>query len=119
MKLLEPSYFSNPDFKTGEKEIKYYEFDCLQCENTLSIDLSKQTLYLNGRFNISEGEEEHLNEHFGIGHSGKSHEGGDPVFSKVSCNCGTEYYTYCGVNEFANSAYTVQVQSIVDTRFFD
>jgi hypothetical protein len=46
-----------------------------------------------------------------IGILNKSHVAGNPVFDRISCPaCAQEFATYCGVGEFHQSAYFVQVQ---------
>jgi len=120
MKLLEeikePSYQSEPDFISGRTdEIKTYDFDCSSCGVVLKIDFQRQIKYnWNGESDkISKVEATKLKTHYGIGLSEKAHDGGFPVFDKVTCNgCGHQYVTYCGVREYSNSAFTISVLGI-------
>lgn len=120
MKLLEeikkPSYQSEPDFITGSMDGgKTYDFDCSRCGVVLKIDFKRQIKYsLNGKSDrISDAEMTQLKRHYGIGLSEKAHDGGFPVFDKVTCKeCGQQYITYSGVREYSNSAYIFSVLGI-------
>jgi hypothetical protein len=114
--IKHPSYQSEPDFVTGKTDnIKSYAFDCTDCGCQVKIDFQRQIIHSwDGKTElISQAEETKLKKLYGIGLSQKSHDGGFPVFDKVTCkNCGGEYVTYCGVREFRNSAFLIHVQGI-------
>jgi hypothetical protein len=111
-----PSYQSEPSFVTGKTEnIKSFGFECATCGGQVKIDFQRQINYSwDGKTDlISEVEETELKKLYGIGLTEKSHDGGFPVFDKVTCkNCGEQYVTYCGVREVSNSAFVIHVQGI-------
>jgi len=115
--ILKPSYIKNPNFVTGKKDkMEFYAFECLSCENQLKLNYKIQieASWTGKTENIDEQEYAGLKKHYNIGLSHKSKDGGFPVFDKIVCSkCLTEYYTYVGVDEFRNSAYSVQVQGIM------
>lgn len=114
--IKKPSLQSNPDYITGKTEgRKSYKFECTECGNKLKISFQRQIkFHWIGKTNsISETEHSELIDYYGIGLSKKSHDGGFPVFDKISCkNCKQEYFTYSGVREFNNSAYIIYIQGI-------
>ena len=109
IELKRPTTLSNPDFVTGKKSLPY-KFMCNSCKTSMTIDFERQinNSWVGRSEKLSEKELKELNSFFGIGLAGKSHDGGLPVFDKISCKkCGTEYVIYCGVNETSNSVYAV------------
>ncbi|WP_276497299.1 hypothetical protein [Pontibacter litorisediminis] len=115
--IVGPSYSSRPNYSTGRAgNYDFFTFKCLSCGSSIQIDLLKQIEYSwKGKTDrISEDEQSELKQHYSIGITQKSHDGGLPVFDKVLCSkCSASYFTYCGVSEFSNSAYNVFVQGIV------
>lgn len=114
--IKKPSYQSEPDFVTGKTDkIKTYGFKCTDCGADVNIDFQRQIKYnWTGITDlISDSEKAILKKHYGIGLFEKAHDGGFPVFDKITCKkCGQEYVTYCGVREFSNSAFLIHVQGI-------
>lgn len=121
MKLVDeikrPKYDSVPEFSMVRKENPTsHKFKCQKCDWTLEIDFQRQINYSwTGKTErIHQAELEELKTFYSIGLSSKSHDGGLPIFDKINCSeCGTEYITYCGVNEYANSAFNVYVHGIL------
>ena len=115
--IKRPSYTSDPDFVTGDKKLKsFYEFSCSVCTSKVQIDFHKQISneWSGKSDSLSEKEYTTLKEFYNIGIVNKSHDGGFPVFDKVSCKkCGQDYLTYCGVREFYNSMFKLHLQGIV------
>ena len=114
IELKKPTTPSNPDYTTGQRH-QPYKFSCRICKSLMTIDFDRQinNSWTGGTEKVEEKELKELKLFYGIGLSGKSHDGGLPVFDKVSCEkCRAEYVTYCGVIETSNSAYVVTVNGI-------
>ena len=115
--IKEPTSTNDPDFTMSrEQNPTSYKFDCGTCNNQVEIDFQRQisNSWTGKSEGIDEGDFKSLKRFYNIGSTQKSHEGGQPVFDKIDCStCGTKYMTYCGVREFSNSAYYVQVQGIL------
>ena len=117
MQFESPSYNKKPVYVTGTNQPRHFKTNCPNCSRTIKLDLERQiTNSWAGRSKLLSDEQlATFKRLFGIGLSGKSHDGGYPVFDQLTCpNCRTVYFTYCGVDEFANSAYSVTIQSIFD-----
>jgi hypothetical protein len=115
IEIKRPTTSANPDFITGNPA-RPYKFNCQICNAPTQIDFDRQiNNSWNGRTEkITEEEVKELKSFYGIGLSGKSHDGGLPVFDKVFCEkCRTSYLTYCGVIETSNSAYSVTINGII------
>ena len=112
-----PSYASQPDYSTVNRgDSDFLNFSCKTCGKALKINFQEQIDYCwKGKTDrINEEEQQDLKKYYSIGLSKKSHDGGLPVFDKVICSkCSSTYLTYCGVNEFCNSAYKIFVQGIL------
>jgi hypothetical protein len=116
IEIKRPTTLRNPDFVTGEKETQPYKFNCAICKASIAIDFDRQinNSWTGRTERINEEEVKELRAFYGIGLSGKSHDGGLPIFDKVTCiTCGANYIIYCGVIETSNSAYTVTVNGII------
>jgi hypothetical protein len=115
--IKKPTSTSDPDFTMSRgQNPTSYEFDCGTCNNHLEINFQRQinNSWTGKSEEIDEEDFKSLRTFYKIGLTQKSHDGGQPVFDKVDCStCGTRYITYCGVREFSNSAYNVQVQGIL------
>ena len=117
MQIESPSHNKEPVYVTESDEVKHYKANCGNCSRSMKIDLKRQidNSWLGRSELISDRQLATFKQVFGIYISGKSHDGGLPVFDRITCEkCGTEYFTYCGVTEFANSAYSITIQSIFD-----
>jgi len=115
IEIKTPTAVQKPDFVTGKKS-QLYKFACNVCNSSIAIDFDSQinNSWAGRTENINEEETRELRSFYGIGPSGKSHDGGLPIFDRVSCKkCGTDYITYCGVVETSNSAYAVTVNGII------
>lgn len=115
IEIKKPTISSNPDFVTGIS-FQPYTINCDICNTLITIDFNRQiNNSWTGRTEKTNDEEvKELKTFYGIGLSGKSHDGGLPVFDKITCKkCGTSYITYCGVIERSNSAYSVTVNGII------
>ena len=114
--IKKPTHNSDPNFETGTLDSKKsYEFKCTECGSKVLVNYNRQTTFSwTGHSDlITQTEYSDLKNHYGIGISQKSHDGGFPVFDKVRCkNCGQQYVTYAGVREFANSAFKIHIQGI-------
>jgi hypothetical protein len=104
-----------PDYITSSFLNKFYEFDCVECQTKLELNLDNQIENSwNGKTeNINSEEENELKVFYRIGMFNKAVDGGLAVFDKMKCGkCEAEYVTYCGVQEFSNSQYNVYVHGI-------
>lgn len=115
--IKKPTSTTNPDFTMSRgQNPTSYKFDCVICNNPLEIDFQRQikNLWTGKPEEIDEADFKSLKTFYKIGSTQKSHDGGQSVFDEADCStCGTKYITYCGVREFSNSAYYVQVQGIL------
>ena len=106
----------DPDFVTGKKENKPFKFNCDVCNSAITIDFDRQinNSWTGRTEKMNEEDVKGLRSFYGIGLSGKSHDGGFPIFDRVTCiKCGANFLTYCGVVEGSNSAYAVTVNGII------
>lgn len=115
--IKKPTYVAKPDFQTGKGDSSMpYHFNCSSCGSPVEISMERQ-IANNWKGKTDEIKDDDLNqlkEYYSIGLSGKSHEGGFPVFDKISCsNCHKKYITYCRVLEHSHSVYSVQVQGVI------
>ncbi|NNT72140.1 hypothetical protein HKT18_07940 [Flavobacterium sp. IMCC34852] len=113
--LKKPNINKKPDFTTGSILNNCFKFNCIKCESELELNLENQikNLWLGKTENINVEEEIEAKTFYRIGQFRKATDGGLAVFDKIKCEkCKAEYVTYCGVNEFSNSAYNVIVQGI-------
>lgn len=115
--IKKPSVANDPEFSMSRKQNPTsFKFKCKECDSVLQIDFQRQ---INNSWTgkTERIDAEHLNglgKFYNIGLTQKSHEGGIAVFDKIDCSgCGTPYATYCGVTEYSNSAFNVQVQGIL------
>jgi hypothetical protein len=115
--LKAPTYESGPHFVTGIMDAEgLYAFRCSSCRKKMALPFAKQikNRWAGKSPNIPGDLLEDLKRFYMIGILNKSHEGGNPVFDRISCPiCAQEYATYCGVGEFHHSSYFVQVQGIL------
>jgi hypothetical protein len=115
--IKKPNYNSKPDYTmTREQNPTVYEFKCRVCDNVLELDFQRQinNSWTGKTDKVDQTEKFEMKSFYSIGLSAKSHDGGQPVFDKINCsNCGAEYMTYCGVNEYSNSAFNVYVHGIL------
>ena len=114
---VRPSYQRAPDFEGGEVTGQY-SFSCLQCGAALSVDghgFIDRACSGEGDFGAEEAAL--LSRHFDVSTTtGKSHDGGQPVFLRVPCAaCQTGYIVYAGVQETRNSYYAVWIHGIAQT----
>lgn len=113
---LVPSYSRKPDFRTSKSHASAYEFFCIQCRTSNTIEYDRIIKA------VSLWEEEwkaacvtDAKDHFRIGVVGKSQDGGWPSMVIVACEaCGAEHLIYAGVNEVSNSMYTVIIQGVTE-----
>lgn len=115
--LKAPTYESGPHYVTGIMDAEgLYAFRCSSCCKKMALPFVKQikNRWAGKSPNIPVDLLEDLKRFYMIGILNKSHEGGNPVFDRISCpTCAQEYATYCGVGEFHHSSYFVQVQGIL------
>lgn len=115
--IKKPICNSFPDFTmTQEQNPKGYNFNCRVCGNVLEIDFQRQisSMWAGKTDKVKRVESEELKIFYTIGLNAKSYDGGQPVFDKINCpDCGTVYMTYCGVNEYSNSAFNIYVHGIL------
>jgi hypothetical protein len=113
--LKKPTINKKPDFTTDNILNNCFKFNCIKCESELELNLDNQikNSWLGKTENINNEEEIEAKKFYRIGLFRKAIDGGLAVFDKIKCGkCKAEYLTYCGVNEFSNSAYNVFVQGI-------
>lgn len=116
IEIKKPTTPGNPDYVTGKKETGYFKFKCDHCDSPIRIHFDRQihSLWTGRTEKIDEKEMRELKSFYGIGLSGKSHDGGLPIFDRVTCEtCGANYITYSGVIEFSNSAFAVTINGII------
>ncbi len=113
--IVKPSYYkSNPDIITGGDTAECYIFNCLICNEKVKLAYKEPIFTSNEDRNITKEECAYLKEFYKIGHVGKSHDGGAPIFGKIYCEkCETSYFTYTGVSEPLNSCYHIYLQGIM------
>jgi hypothetical protein len=112
-----PAFGYDPDFTMSrEQNPKSFKFKCKTCGAVLEIVFQTQinNSWAGRTERISEEDLNAVKVFYNIGKGQKSHNGGLAVFDRITClNCTTPYITYCGVSEFSNSAFDVQVQGIL------
>jgi hypothetical protein len=116
IEIKKPTTPYDPDYVTGKKEIQYFKFNSDLCDASVTIQFDRQinSSWTGRTEKIDEKEVTELRSFYRIGLSGKSHDGGLPIFDRVNCEkCGANYITYCGVTEFSNSAFAVTVNGII------
>ncbi len=114
--VLSPNYFRQPDFDSLESVEKTFEFECLNCRNTIVIEY--QSLIGNGFSWDDEYDEKtsiEVKRFYDMNAVNKTPDGGQPIVSKCFCeNCQTQYLIYVGVNEYYNSLYKITLQGITE-----
>ena len=110
--LLQASDSRKPFYSGYDARGIYYSFNCLSCDS--SIETPIIFLY-NLKSNVPTKLIQFLKEHFGIGLSGKTRDGGWPAFQKVDCpNCAHQYIVLTGVKEPSNSFNIITIQGICE-----
>jgi hypothetical protein len=118
--IKKPTFASDPDFTMSRKQNPIsFKFKCKTCDSALEIVFQAQinNFWAGKTERITEEDLNVVKAFYSIGLTQKSHDGGRAVFDKVICSaCATPYMTYCGVSEFSNSAFNVQVHGILRLR---
>ena len=119
--ILKPGDESKPFYQTNDSE-NDYSFSCDECGELINLDSNRQIE------NNWKGKSDLLTDHdfnflkayYRIGLSKKSTDGGFPVFDKLTCSkCISKYISYCGVQEFSNSAYKITINGLFKTESAD
>jgi len=113
---ISPSYTRKARFKSGAPSNDNYIFDCLHCENPISVRY-QLLIRAAGQWETTIGEEfaTAAKDFYKIGVVGKSQDGGWPSMLQVSCDsCEARYLIYAGIDEYYNSLYRVTIQGITE-----
>lgn len=110
--FIEPSYSRKPFHHSYE--LADYIYSCPQCSNQNTISFSTILKSAYSWFNTYTPEEvKNIEQHFGIGLVGKSHDGGMPSISSTNCEkCQSNFISYLGLMETSNSVYRITEQGL-------
>jgi len=112
---VRPSYSRRVDF-VGDRLNADYSLSCLQCGAQMSIAAQQFIERWWGKWEKDFNSEEvaALLENFDVSTtSGKSHDGGLPVFLRAACQaCQADHIVYAGVQETSTSYYAVWVHGV-------
>ena len=114
--ILSPSYSRKPHFRSGDTSGDVFSFPCLNCDQTISIQLrSLLDAAYDGGLSIGEETLVQAKEFYRIGVVGRSQDGGWPSMIIIRCDsCHIKYLIYAGVDEPRNSMYLVTIQGITE-----
>ena len=112
--VIHPRYDGPPDLEPDRIHSAHLARPCLACGERVTIPAAGLAAQSWGRWRqaFSDEEAEYLVRFFDVSTTtGKSHEGGWPVFERLECgSCGTEHVLYAGVREVANDSHAIWVQ---------
>jgi DNA-directed RNA polymerase subunit RPC12/RpoP len=110
--LLKPSDSRKPFYTGFDTRGISYSYDCLSCGSAIETQIM---VLGNSRSNVPIDLIQLFKEHFGIGISGKTRDGGWPAFQIVACpTCGHQYVVLTGVKESSNSFDVITIQGICE-----
>lgn len=114
--VLRPSVSRGPDYDVTKECGRFYQFACVDCGRSVTIDLAKFLSFDTARDEIfGSGHASAIHAHFEFNLVGKSHDGGWPRLRMEPCpHCGTRYLVYAGIREPSNSHSLVTVQGITE-----
>lgn len=115
--ILEPEYDRKPFYQTEEYE-NDFSFVCDECGKKILLDSKRQIdNSWNGKTDsLTNRDFDFLKAYYKIGLNNKSADGGFPVFDKLTCSkCDSKYISYCGVQEYSNSAFMVALNGLFKT----
>lgn len=110
--ILKPSYSRLPSYQGCDLAGASGIFPCSECGTSIAVSFGS---LLRRENVIDKAAQPRLFQLFEIPAVGKSHDGGWPVFDKVTCaGCEKSFFVYVGVNETSNSVYAFTLQGVVE-----